>query len=388
MQAANGEQDAQLSEAQRVAADTITETRQLQVRAAQQQSQLVQALELTAQQATQQQQMQTNIDGLQSSVGQLATTQSGQATRLDQISAVANDAKTNAATANAAVASEQTARTAADTALGQRIDTVQTTANGASAAVQVTSQALADTNGKLSAMWSAKVDVTSGGRRYLAGIGAGAENTPAGMQTQVYVMADRFAVLNTANGNVAVPFAVQNGQVFMEDAFIRNLSITSAKIAVANVDTLHLKDGAVTLSAYASSNGFVRWFSVGPFVPANGLDTFSTLTIPTRLGDDVVVEGHFRFNPLLYNTAAGSAVWVTPALYVDGVCVTDYSSATLDSFLSTQHIPLTLRARVAGTGGSRVLQLRIAWGFGNWNNPSDAKYEVRHCILSAFISRK
>ncbi|EPA9109320.1 TPA: DUF1983 domain-containing protein [Serratia liquefaciens] len=88
--------------------------------------------------------------------------------------------------------------------------------------------------GKLKDMWSVKVGQTVDGKLYTAGIGVGVENTPEGMQSQVLILADRFAVLNTADGQgseVSVPFAVEGGQVFMNIAFIKDATIDSAKIA-------------------------------------------------------------------------------------------------------------------------------------------------------------
>ncbi len=87
--------------------------------------------------------------------------------------------------------------------------------------------------GKLKDMWSVKVGKTVDGKLYTAGIGVGVENTPEGMQSQVLILADRFAVLNTADGQgsaVSVPFAIENNQVFINEAFIKDASITNAKI--------------------------------------------------------------------------------------------------------------------------------------------------------------
>ncbi|VVP33181.1 phage tail protein [Pseudomonas fluorescens] len=99
------------------------------------------------------------------------------------------------------------------------------------AAIQETATAFADANGKLSTMWSVKMQVTAGGQYVAAGIGLGIENTGAGLQSQFLVSADRFAIVNTiAGGAISVPFAVQGGQVFMNSAFIADGTITNAKI--------------------------------------------------------------------------------------------------------------------------------------------------------------
>jgi predicted phage tail protein len=98
-------------------------------------------------------------------------------------------------------------------------------------AIQETATAYADTSGKLSTMWSVKMQITQDGKYVAAGIGLGIENTGAGLQSQFLVSADRFAIVNTiAGGAISVPFAVQGGQVFMNSAFIQDGTITNAKI--------------------------------------------------------------------------------------------------------------------------------------------------------------
>jgi predicted phage tail protein len=97
--------------------------------------------------------------------------------------------------------------------------------------IQQTATAYADTAGKLTTMWSVKMQVAQDGKYVAAGIGFGIENTGAGLQSQFLVSADRFAVVNSmAGGALSVPFAVQNGQVFMNSAFIQDGTITNAKI--------------------------------------------------------------------------------------------------------------------------------------------------------------
>lgn len=100
-----------------------------------------------------------------------------------------------------------------------------------SAAIQETATAYADTSGKLSTLWSVKMQITAGGQYVAAGIGLGIENTGAGLQSQFLVSADRFAIVNTiAGGAISVPFAVQGGQVFINQGFIQDGTITNAKI--------------------------------------------------------------------------------------------------------------------------------------------------------------
>ncbi|WP_353188551.1 DUF1983 domain-containing protein [Pseudomonas sp.] len=118
-----------------------------------------------------------------------------------------------------------------ESATATKIEQLNVSVGDNSAAIQQTSTAYADTAGKLSTMWSVKMQVTANGQYVAAGIGLGIENTGAGLQSQFLVSADRFAIVNTiAGGAIAVPFAVQGGQVFMNSAFIQDASIGNAKI--------------------------------------------------------------------------------------------------------------------------------------------------------------
>lgn len=118
--------------------------------------------------------------------------------------------------------------------------------------------------GKLKDMWSVKVGKTADGKLYTAGIGVGVENTPEGMQSQVLILADRFAVLNTADGQgsaVSVPFGIENNQVFINDALIKDASITNAKIG-----------------EYISSNNYIPGM-MGWIIRKDGNADFQNVTV-------------------------------------------------------------------------------------------------------------
>ncbi|ENX6959840.1 DUF1983 domain-containing protein, partial [Escherichia coli] len=100
-----------------------------------------------------------------------------------------------------------------------------------SAAIQQIQKVQVDTNNNLNSMWAVKLQQMKDGRLYIAGIGAGIENTPAGMQSQVLLAADRIAMINPANGNTKPMFVGQGDQIFMNDVFLKRLfavSITSS----------------------------------------------------------------------------------------------------------------------------------------------------------------
>ncbi|WP_096151864.1 host specificity protein J [Enterobacter hormaechei] len=115
-------------------------------------------------------------------------------------------------------------------ATATQINGITATVNGHTSAITTNAQAIANVNGQLSAMYNIKVGVTSNGQYYAAGMGIGVENTPSGMQSQVIFLADRFAVTSQAGSTVSLPFVIQNGQTFINDAFFRDASIQFGKI--------------------------------------------------------------------------------------------------------------------------------------------------------------
>ncbi|HHV2125511.1 TPA: phage attachment tail tip protein J, partial [Escherichia coli] len=93
-----------------------------------------------------------------------------------------------------------------------------------SAAIQQIQKVQVDTNNNLNSMWAVKLQQMQDGRLYIAGIGAGIENTPDGMQSQVLLAADRIAMVNPANGNTKPMFVGQGDQIFMNDVFLKRLT--------------------------------------------------------------------------------------------------------------------------------------------------------------------
>ncbi|EKB6309379.1 host specificity protein J, partial [Escherichia coli] len=93
-----------------------------------------------------------------------------------------------------------------------------------STAIQQIQKVQVDTNNNLNSMWAVKLQQMKDGRLYIAGIGAGIENTPAGMQSQVLLAADRIAMINPANGNTKPMFVGQGDQIFMNDVFLKYLT--------------------------------------------------------------------------------------------------------------------------------------------------------------------
>lgn len=125
----------------------------------------------------------------------------------------------------AAFATEVKATATREAAIVRKTETLEASLGETNAAVQTVSQAQAALDGKASASWQVKLQVNSQGQYVAAGIGLGIENTPAGLQSQFLVSADRFAVVNGINGTLSSPFVVQGGQVFINQAFINTAFI-------------------------------------------------------------------------------------------------------------------------------------------------------------------
>ncbi|MPS98191.1 MAG: DUF1983 domain-containing protein [Pseudomonas sp.] len=130
----------------------------------------------------------------------------------------------------AAFAAEVKATATREEAIVRKTETLEASIGQTNAAVQTVSQAQATADGKASTMWAVKMQLNAQGQYLVAGIGLGIENGPAGLQSQFIVLADRFAVASSINGEIKSFFAVQGGQSFMDSAFIMDGTITNAKI--------------------------------------------------------------------------------------------------------------------------------------------------------------
>ncbi|EKS7794152.1 host specificity protein J [Edwardsiella piscicida] len=128
-----------------------------------------------------------------------------------------------------------------DAALSQKIDNVNVQVGENASAVQVISKAQADLKGDVSAMWSMQVQTTQDGKKVIAGIQATAE----GGVGQVLILADRFAVMNPNNGSELLPFIIQNGQVIIDEAFMKSLNINDRFIVTP--------DGQLTIRSHKDS---------------------------------------------------------------------------------------------------------------------------------------
>ncbi|EAA9526531.1 host specificity protein J [Salmonella enterica] len=108
--------------------------------------------------------------------------------------------------------------------------TVNKTLEEQSATIQEIQKVQKDTTDDLEAMWAVKLQKMKDGRLYIAGIGAGIENTPAGVQSQILMMADRLVMINPADGNTVPLFVAQGGQIFMNEVLMKKVSVEFGEV--------------------------------------------------------------------------------------------------------------------------------------------------------------
>lgn len=167
----------------------------------------------------------------------------------------------------------QTVIAEGDYALARRQDTVEASVGETRASVQATSQAIVDVDGRISATYTLRAQVTADGRIYAAGMGLGVEQQPDGSyQSQVLFDVGRFAVINLVNGNVTSPFVIQGGQTFISQALIGTGWIQNAMI------------GDVIQSNATGVGGQPRWkLDKGGTLTMTGANNGGYLTINDRV---------------------------------------------------------------------------------------------------------
>ena len=196
-----------------------------------------------------------------------------------------------------------------------------------SAAIQQIQKVQVDTNNNLNSMWAVKLQQMQDGRLYIAGIGAGVENTPDGMQSQVLLAADRIAMVNPANGNTKPMFVGQGDQIFMNEVFLKYLTaptITSGgnpptfsltpdgRLSAKNADisgNVNANSGTLNnvtinqncrilgkLSANQIEGDIVK--TVGKAFPRNG--SYASGTITVTVYDDQAFDRQIVVPPVLF----------------------------------------------------------------------------------------
>lgn len=196
----------------------------------------------------------------------------------------------------AAILVEATARANGDGANATSISQVQARLDtGDYAAVKVQSSTSASKVTGLEAQYSVKVDVNG----YVSGFGLSSTAINAVPFSNFVIRADRFSIASPSGPGITpiVPFVVNtttqtiNGVsvppgVYMDAAFIKNGTITSAQIGFASIDDARIASvnatkltaGSITAEAYIGSPNYVAG-SQGWRISGNGFAEFSNVTV-------------------------------------------------------------------------------------------------------------
>lgn len=228
----------------------------------------------------------TAISQMDTVVTQQGTAITAQASRLDGLYVQVNpemegDASGLAGAAGGLVGvwTEQSARIEDGIAMGRQVETVQAQMGQTNASVQQVSEVMADINGRVSAQTTLKVETNQGGRKVVSGIAIGSN----GEEGEILLMAQRLAIIDSLNGQTILPFVVEGGQVFINQAVINTafiqqivagMTIRSAALNAQGLPLLEINFAAGTFTLRGQdANGSTLLNNGGLYVyDANGIE--------------------------------------------------------------------------------------------------------------------
>ncbi|WP_251124307.1 phage tail protein [Escherichia coli] len=175
---------------------------------------------------------------------------------------------------NSSITEWSQAMATADEALSSKIDQLTVTVNGNKTAIETTSKALTDFKGNVDASYSIKLATDNNGMKYATGMSLGLTGDGTNFQSQCIFLVDRFVLMTAANGTYTTPFYIENGAMYVREAFIKDASITNAKIG--NV-----------ITSYNWNGNDLGWA-----INKDGWAVFNNVTVR----GSVVVQGGQTFN--------------------------------------------------------------------------------------------
>ncbi|HFO4650146.1 TPA: phage tail protein [Escherichia coli] len=111
-----------------------------------------------------------------------------------------------------------------------QIESITASIDGQSVSIEENKTAIAGIETDMSATWSIKIATDNNGRKYASGISLGMTGSGSNTQSQCIFLVDRFVLMTAANGTYTTPFYVTDGAMYVREAFIKDASITNAKI--------------------------------------------------------------------------------------------------------------------------------------------------------------
>ncbi|EPL3845630.1 TipJ family phage tail tip protein [Klebsiella aerogenes] len=133
----------------------------------------------------------------------------------------------------------------------EQMTTLKSQVGDMSATVQQTASTVADLNGKLGAQWGVKVNTSSGGKNYVAGLQLGIDGSG---QSQFLVQADQFGIYVPNGDKSNLAFGVDGNGAYMQQAMARNLVIDFAQIS-DNIRSTNYQPGVAGAGWSISKNG-------------------------------------------------------------------------------------------------------------------------------------
>lgn len=129
-----------------------------------------------------------------------------------------------------AVQQQLTAQSSATSALAGSVSTLTASVGDNTAAVQTVATAQSTLEGKLTAQYSFKLQLTADNRIYSAGMGLDITSAGGVTQSTILFQADRIGMLNVSSGSTVMPWLLEGGSVFMNTAIIKNGTISFLQI--------------------------------------------------------------------------------------------------------------------------------------------------------------
>jgi hypothetical protein len=259
-----------------------------------------------------------------------------------------------------------------------RVDKVKVDAEGASAiaqqivsaevgplraAVDETSEAVANIDGSLSAGWSVRAQVTVDGKAYLSGISVGATADGDVIQTQFYI-----------------PFQVVEGVVYMNNAMIRDASITNAKIGAYIQSSNYEWDVASdTYTGWQiNKDGSARF---GGDVEIRGLLTTSLLeSSALALGSTRIHTGGGRLAPFTIQDVSFASIngsaWQDFTQTVSGFVGPASGSGFHGKRFAAQRTDVFIDVFCAGARNSETIILEVQYDSGSWQQIQTVNMDV------------
>ena len=136
--------------------------------------------------------------------------------------------------------------TNAQSATASTVTSLNSTVGTNSSSINTLNTTTASHTGDLNAMFVLQATTESNGSQSVAGMVIGSNASDgSGAQSFVQFQADKFAIWNGTNANVA-PFIVSGGTVFIDSARIQDGAITNARIADATIEAAKIADATIT----------------------------------------------------------------------------------------------------------------------------------------------